>query len=474
MAVEHWILVGTRNTDQQSFLRKAIIKSGYRNTCVNEVDEYIEMIKRRTFLCAFLERDFLLPIVSKHALLTPTYIVFIASPKDVPKAQSLHCEEKIHDWFIPPIDDHTVKTILTRAKIFFRMSGELDSIKTAAAKTIKEDAAILCTGKWADEALKWIDKVRNQSHPILLAGEAGCGKRLLAKLLHYDSQRASAPFVVMNCQNKDLSILEREIFGEIPPRDRPPPYFPLRSKFSLAANGTILFDKVEHLHRRLQQRLAQAITTRTFSPTGGGDKLKLDARLVFTVQETNGTQFPLKFFHRDLVRMFRQSVLRIPPLRERQVDLSLIVRSVLDKLRREFGIRSEGITEEALDLLKSQNWPGNIRELEGVLWAASILAGRSNISLKALTPFLSNGGDALKDEEKALEEIIEDRLNVLFRRFEINHLKDVYPMVIERVEKPLLCLVLRETHGNRVRAASILGINRNTLRKKLEFYGMKK
>ncbi|MFH1262887.1 MAG: helix-turn-helix domain-containing protein, partial [Pseudomonadota bacterium] len=247
---------------------------------------------------------------------------------------------------------------------------------------------------------------------------------------------------------------------------------PARSIFAMAGGGTVLFDEVENLPRRLQQKLAHAIVNRNFSPLGGGDRVKMDARCLFTIQAPGGSDPAKRLLHADLAKLLKRSALFIPPLRERKSDFPLIVRSALDRLAREFGVRNAGIAEDAVKLLQEHHWPGNLRELEGVLFASSVLAGSTRISVRSLAPFLSRPDQAIEGEEQALEGLIEERLGALFRKFGVEHLKDLHPMVLERVERPLFTLVLRQTSGNQVRAAQVLGINRNTLRRKMTEYGI--
>src|SRR5262249_32873950 len=142
----------------------------------------------------------------------------------------------------------------------------------------------------------------------------------------------------------------------------------------------------------------------------------------------------LRLLQRDLARILKKSVLRVPSLRERKDDLPDIVKNVPSKLERDRGSRAAEVTERGLDLLRAYSWPGNVRELEGILWGASVLAGKESISPRCLTPFLSNGHGAPQLEEAALEEMVAERLSALFRRFEVHHLKDLHPMILERVE----------------------------------------
>jgi two-component system nitrogen regulation response regulator GlnG len=220
----------------------------------------------------------------------------------------------------------------------------------------------------------------------------------------------------------------------------------------------------------MQQRIAATISSRSFSPVGGGDRVKMSARLLFTIQETTGADPVRRLLHPDLGRMLRRTALLIPPLRKRNDDFPSIVQRIQERLAREFAVRSHGISNDAIEILRAHRWPGNIRELEGVLWAASVAAGTSKITAQSLAPFLGRPDVVMKGEEEALEELVEKRLSALFRKFGVEHLKDLHPMILERVERPLLSLVLQQTNGNQVRAAQVLGINRNTLRRKMAEY----
>src|SRR5262249_51251065 len=156
------------------------------------------------------------------------------------------------------------------------------AIKSGQAAALRNDVSILCTGTWATSALRWIEQVRDGNQPILLTGEAGCGKSLLAQLIHFSSRRAGSPLMTLRCPERDAKDLEFELLGEIPPRNRTSAS-PKRSIFSLAANGTVLIDRADRLMRIVQHRLARAIASRRYSPVGGGDHLPLESRLIFTV-----------------------------------------------------------------------------------------------------------------------------------------------------------------------------------------------
>lgn len=472
MPAERWVLLGIANPEHDRALKSAIIPSGCRTTRVQTAADCRDLLKRRLFFCAFLDRPIYAVLAKQNLFPSLTYVVVAAQEAEMSKAVDLQQNGRIHDWISMPPSPVMIRSLLTRARTFARQAGELESIKASAADAIQKDAAILCAGAWADIIKRSMEKACNRDTPIVLIGEPGSGKTLLARLFHLSSKRSIAPFVIVRCKDRDSRELEREIFGEIPPRNRPNHDTPWQSKISLAADGTLLLDRADHIPGRLQERLARTIITRKFSPVGGGDRLNLEARFIFAVEDgTNGSGWS-KGFHRDLSKQLRGCTFHIPPLRERKSDLPNIARNVLEKLQRERRIRNMGITESAMSLLQDYPWPGNIRELENVLWAASVLSGQAGINPRTLRPFLSGHPEQLRIEEDALEEIIEERLQSLFRRFGIDHLKDLHPLIVQHVEKPLLKLVLAETKGNRVRAAELLGINRNTLRRKMGQYNL--
>ncbi|MFH1018516.1 MAG: sigma 54-interacting transcriptional regulator [Pseudomonadota bacterium] len=456
------VLVALRNLRHEADIRKVLIKSGCRVRRIGSLEDFRANVQRLSFSCVFLDRDFFRDLRRHEAVRLPTYLVLLVEPKDAGHALALQERGRIHDWLTLPLDAAVTASLLARAKHFVDQAHELVAVREAAAFTLRSDAALLCSGKWAHQAEKWLAEAKSSEEPVLLAGEPGCGKRLFARLLHHLSSRAGSPFVQVSCDPVDPERIEGEIFGEDPPRRR--------SCLERARGGTVLFDKAERLPRRVQQRLAKAIRACCFSPVGGGEALPLEARLVFSVAEPANGAGITSALYPDLGHIFRKTAFRIPPLRERKEDFSLILRAALEKVRRDHGARPQGITDGGAQLLAKHDWPGNIRELEGVLWAASVMVGRGNISARALAPFVANGNGDLHRDEQALEEIVEERLQSLFRRFGVDHLKDLHPMVVTRIEKALIAQVLAQTRGSQVKASRVLGISRNTLRRKMDEY----
>ena len=157
----------------------------------------------------------------------------------------------------------------------------------------------------------------------------------------------------------------------------------------------------------------------------------------------------------------------LPPLRERRGDIPLLIGYFIDKINREMGIQISGISPEAQKLLEEHSWPGNVRELENTLIRAAVLSSGPILFPKDFTLQNKPAATTLEVDQLSLEEIIRHKLEDYFRRTEGVDVDNLYSLVIERVERPLIELTLKKTNGNQIRAAQILGINRNTLRKKI-------
>jgi two-component system nitrogen regulation response regulator GlnG len=174
-----------------------------------------------------------------------------------------------------------------------------------------------------------------------------------------------------------------------------------------------------------------------------------------------------KRFREDLYFRLKVIPISLPTLRERRGDIPLLVVYFVDKINREMGTSISGISPEALHLLESHSWPGNVRELENTLIRAAVLSPGPILFPKDFTFQGSQGGHSREVDNLSLEEVIRHKLEDYFERTKGVDVDNLYSLVVERVERPLIELTLKKTQGNQVRAAQILGINRNTLRKKI-------
>ena len=219
----------------------------------------------------------------------------------------------------------------------------------------------------------------------------------------------------------------------------------------------------------LQTKLLRALQERTIERVGGQESLRIDVRVLAATNRDLETMMREGRFREDLFYRLNVVTVTLPPLRERRRDVPLLVEHLLAKYATELGER--GVAPEALDRLVGHDWPGNVRELENVVQRAMVMA-TSGVILPEHLPIGPVSAAASVAIDATLEEIIERKLLECVRGLREHASANLYDLMVGLVEKPLLRAVLRETGGNQVRAAQILGINRNTLRKKLTEHGI--
>ncbi|MEZ4472545.1 MAG: sigma 54-interacting transcriptional regulator [bacterium] len=296
-----------------------------------------------------------------------------------------------------------------------------------------------------------IAKVRDTRVPVLIQGETGTGKELVARALHYTSQRRDHLFVAQNVSALPENLLESELFGHVrgaftgADRDK-------KGLFELADGGTIFLDELGEMGPTLQAKLLRVLQEGEIWPVGAPRPKKVDVRVVSATHRDLEKMVAEGTFRQDLFYRLHVFPLRMPPLRERRSDIPVLARHFLHRYAREFGRPISGFTPEALERLKAYDWPGNVRELQNEL--QRVLIQRTE-------------GDLVLAED--LSERILRRTSALDAAdLPTGTLKDM----MEAVERTLLTRALAEHDGNKTQTAATLGITREGLHKKLSRFGM--
>jgi DNA-binding NtrC family response regulator len=290
-----------------------------------------------------------------------------------------------------------------------------------------------------------IDRVSRTNATVLILGEPGSGKELVARTIHARSLRAERPFTVVDCAAILPGLLESELFGH----ERGSFTSALRKqigKFEDADGGTVFLDEIAELPLDLQVRLLRLLQTRQLTRVGGTAPITVDVRFIAATSSRLGEMVRAKTFRGDLFYRINAVSIRVPPLRERAGDIPLLVQRIIASISQRDGIPSRRLSGEALGRLREYAWPGNVRELENVLERALIVAEGAEITAREL----AFSGEAPVDDHRS-----PGRLRSL-REIEIGHIRDI----------------LTATKGNESEAARILGIHRDTLYRKLRRYGI--
>jgi two-component system nitrogen regulation response regulator GlnG len=312
-----------------------------------------------------------------------------------------------------------------------------------------------------------IGRVAPTDATVLIQGETGTGKELVANTIHYHSDRRG-PFVAINCSAIPNELLESELFGY--ERGAFTGAVERRiGKFEAAAGGTLFLDEIADMPLGLQSKVLRVLQEREFTRVGGREPIRADARIVAATNQDLESAVRAGRFREDL--FFRLNVVRIivPPLRDRRADIPELIEFFIDKVNHDLGTNIVGVAEDVRETLMRHHWPGNVRELENTLLRAAVLArGRTLVPEDFV---LAGQARSVTAEVLPLEDAVRHRLGELLEGGS-EGVQDLYNTLISAVERPLIEVVLERAGGNQVKAADMLGINRNTLRKKITELGV--
>ncbi|MEO6091535.1 MAG: sigma-54 dependent transcriptional regulator [Novosphingobium sp.] len=311
---------------------------------------------------------------------------------------------------------------------------------------------------------RMITRVLRNDLTVLILGESGTGKELVAEAIHQLGSRRSGPFVAVNAAAIPADLIESELFGHERGAFTGAVARSI-GKFEQAAGGTLFLDEIGDMPMQAQTRLLRALQSGTIRRVGGNEEIRLDARVVAA---TNKDLEPLILggqFREDLYYRLNVVPIRLPPLRDRPGDIEPLTRHFLHLAASE-GLPRRQLTAEGVALLGRQPWRGNVRELRNLLYRVALLARDEVIDAEALAQHLEPALDAMGGGSEGETLDID---SVVGRWLEVARPAPgtVYSAAMAAFERPLFAEVLRETGGNQLRAAKQLGINRNTLRKRL-------
>ncbi len=302
---------------------------------------------------------------------------------------------------------------------------------------------------------------------VSINGESGTGKELVARALHDYGKRKNGPFVAINMAAIPRELIESELFGH----EKGAFTGAIQrsaGRFEQAEGGTLFLDEIGDMPPDAQTRLLRVLQDGEYTTVGGRVPIKADVRIIAATHHDLKQLIRQGLFREDLFYRLDVVPIRLPPLRERTEDIPELVRSFLARAAEE-GLPWKIIDNAAMDRLKSYHWPGNVRELENLIRRLAALYSQEVIALEDIEAELADvTPEAMEAEGKGLSHTVEQRLSTYFSAHADGlPAAGLYQRVLKEVERPLITLTLQATGGNQIRAAEILGLNRNTLRKKI-------
>jgi len=362
------------------------------------------------------------------------------------------------DYLPKPFDvDHAV-TLVRRA---------LDESVRQAAKpeTAESVTEILGQAPAMQEIFRAIGRLSQSHVTVLINGESGTGKELVARALHRHSPRAEMPFIALNTAAIPKDLLESELFGH--ERGAFTGAQALRrGRFEQADGGTLFLDEIGDMPPDLQTRLLRVLSDGQFYRVGGHQPIKVNVRVIAATHQNLEQHVRQGLFREDLFHRLNVIRLRLPPLRERGEDIPLLAKYFLQKSARELGVEPKQLSPAAMRYLGTLSWSGNVRQLENVCHWLTVMAPGQNIEIADLPPDLRE--DQAATAERSWQEALGREADKEFNRGE----QGVMDKFSRDFERTLITCALKHTAGRRIEAATLLGLGRNTLTRKIQELGL--
>ena len=305
---------------------------------------------------------------------------------------------------------------------------------------------------------------------VMISGESGTGKELVARALHEYGKRRSGPFVAVNVAAIPRELVESELFGHEKGAFTGATARGI-GRFEQAEGGTLFLDEIGDMPLDAQTRLLRVLQEGEYTTVGGRTPLSTDVRIVAATNRDLRQQIHQGLFREDLFYRLNVVPIRLPPLRERSEDVPDLVRHFLSLAEKE-GLPRKTVDIEGLELLKRYRWPGNVRELENLIRRLAALYAEDVIGAEIVRHELADPTPVLNETENSAAETFSQSVERHLTRYFAEYGDELppeglYDRILAELERPLLSLTLGATRGNQIRAAQLLGLNRNTLRKKI-------
>ena len=463
------ILVADDEESIRWVLSKALVKKGFKVDLAEDGKQALSMFRSNHYDLAVL--DIKMPGLQGLELLKlaqeefPDTLGGIMTAESTMENAVAAMKNGAYDYLTKPFDLDALDAIILKAQKAAEVSDQIDHLKGELQEQYRFGRTIIGNSQPMQEVYKTLGRVAPSDVTVLVTGESGTGKELIARAIHFNSPRLGKPFLAINCAAIPRDLLESELFGHergafTGASDRK------AGKFEQANGGTLFLDEIGDMPLELQAKLLRVLQEKEITRTGGSQTMKIDVRIVAATNQNIATQVSEKKFREDLYYRLNVVPIELPPLRMRKEDIPALVEFFLQRAQQDLGVSTTECSKEALSLLKRHSWPGNIRELENIIKRAALLSPNHVLLPSDFPGLLSGQGTGTQDE--SLEALISRKLEKSLAQMDLQELDNLYEMVLFQVERPLINIILNHTRGNQVRTAEILGINRNTLRKKIK------
>lgn len=450
------ILVVDDELSMRELLEVMLGKEGYQVSCAESGREAISMIEKTDFdllLCDIRLGDVTgIEVLRASKEHSPDIVVIMISAYASTEAAVEAMNEGAYDFVPKPFDNEELKQTIENALNLKTLEHEKEILDDELKRTLHFDK-IIGNSPSMRNIYKLIRQVAKTRTNILITGESGTGKELIANAIHDESDRHERPFVVVNCGGIPETLMESELFGHKKgaftgaTQDK-------KGLFETADKGTIFLDEIGEVSIPIQVKLLRAVQERAFKPVGSNDDVSVDIRIISATNKKLEEEVIAGNFREDLFYRLNVIEIRVPPLRERKIDIRLLAQHFLDKYSRDMGKEVTKLSSYAIDLLHKYDFPGNIRELENLI-ERSVALSTTNIILPDSL--------ALSVHKRRWIEGVKDK------RFDLDEVRNGVSLdvILEEIERAYLEKALEITNGKKQEAAELLDISFRTFRYRL-------
>lgn len=369
-----------------------------------------------------------------------------------------------YDYLQKPFEMPELISVLQRASEAGRLMREPVTLPDAQ---IESRSALVGTSHALQNVCKEIGRVASKPVTVLIRGETGTGKELIARAIYQHSLRAKAPFIAINCAAIPENLLESELFGHERGAFTGADQRRI-GRFEQANKGTLFLDEIGDLPSTTQVKLLRVLQQQTFQRVGGTEVISVDVRVIAATHRNLEAMIREGTFREDLFHRLNVVCLYLPPLRERRDDIPLLVRHFFQKYASDFSVPVPSISADALSLLQADSWRGNVRELENVTRRLLLAARGLSVGETAVREILS----ARNTEVAQTGDSFAARARQLLEQALHGQLTDAHAQMLGEAEREILSQAITLSAGNQARAARWLGLSRFTLREKLKHLGL--
>ncbi len=444
--MKYSILVVDDDKLVNEFLVETLRRSGYSCRSVLSGEEALLLVKEQTFDIVLTDLKMKeidgITLLKRIKQISPDTVVIMMTAYGTVETAVKAIKLGAYDFLLKPVLPETLEHLLSRATEILNLRSENEILRKDLAHKFQ---SIIGKSRVMKEVFDLIQSVADARSTVMITGGSGTGKELVARAIHYSSNRKDGPFIKLNCAALPENLVEAELFGyekgaftDAKKTNR--------GRFELADGGTLLLDEISEMPLNLQSKLLRVIQEREFERIGSSSTIAVDIRIIATSNRNLKEYIAAGKFRDDLFYRLNVIPVYLVPLYERREDIPLLIEHFINKYNRENSRRVSGLDQSAMTLLMSYHWPGNVRELENLIERAVVTARGPVITEDYFPAELALGPAG--DELPSLQ----------------------IPMKLEEGTKYLILKTLEKYNGNKTRAAEVLGITTRTIRNKLAEY----